>query len=232
MPLAQLVRQHYPQAQRLREFRASLLERLGTTVGATTENTLLGTSLCADDILATKDITHTICGPFNTGGLAGLPFGGRTAITAFLHHIPENGVGLLVHGPHVGIARDGTIGKLRRAGQSHDSTCCGSLMAAIAQLKAGPAVMPDVPPDPDDMEQSLLVRLLSPYRDRILTADSPEREVTDVAYEVGQGMIERLVAATRTQLGHGGRLVCIGIVVINTAPGEEDWIDLRAFREV
>ena len=41
---------------------------------------------------------------FNMGGLAGIPFVGKSGFNAFTSHIPENGHLLIAYGPHVGIA--------------------------------------------------------------------------------------------------------------------------------
>ena len=47
---------------------------------------------------------------FNLGGLAGLPFTGKTGFGAFAAHVPKDGHIFIVYAPHVGISRDGAIG--------------------------------------------------------------------------------------------------------------------------
>ena len=50
------------------------------------------------------------------GGLGGLPFVGKTGFKAYSHHVPHDGNLFIVFAPHVGIADDGLIGKISRAG--------------------------------------------------------------------------------------------------------------------
>jgi hypothetical protein len=49
-------------------------------------------------------------------------------------HIPDNGYCLIVYGPHVGVSKDGTIGKVERAGIKLLDNCCGSAIAASNYL--------------------------------------------------------------------------------------------------
>merc|ERR1719277_467227 len=68
---------------------------------------------------------------FNLGGLAGMAFTGKTGWHAFGHHVAEkDGNIFCLYGPHVGLGMDGTMGKIRRAGQCKDTTCCGAAVAA------------------------------------------------------------------------------------------------------
>ena len=50
-------------------------------------------------------------------------------------HIPDDGFCLIIYGPHVGIARDGTIGKVEREGITLLDNCCGSAIAASNYLQ-------------------------------------------------------------------------------------------------
>ena len=50
------------------------------------------------------------------GGLAGLPFVGKSGFAAFTAHVPYNGHIIVTYGPHVGIAPNGFVGKYLRVG--------------------------------------------------------------------------------------------------------------------
>lgn len=227
MNTEQAIRKLYPQAKPLGELRDTMMEWLRATCGSVQENTLLATSCCADDILMTKDVGGHFSGPFIMGGLAGLPFGGTTALTAFLHHIPDQGVGLLVYGPHIGVNQSGTIGKVARPGQAHESACCGSLMGALKALQDPNFVAPDRTNwDEYNLEQTYLISRLADCRDQIVASAVPEQAVTDAAYDIGRDLLLKIIARCQSQF-NGIRLVCIGGVMINTAPDEADWFDLR-----
>ena len=67
---------------------------------------------------------------FALGGLAGLPFAGKSGFRAYLHHVPDEGKLLVMFAPHVGIDEEGRIGALQREGQSAISKACGAAIGA------------------------------------------------------------------------------------------------------
>jgi Limiting CO2-inducible proteins B/C beta carbonyic anhydrases len=54
---------------------------------------------------------------------------------AMAAHIPDDGFCLMIYGPHVGVAKDGAVGKVERRGIELVDTCCGSAVAASNYLK-------------------------------------------------------------------------------------------------
>eukprot|EP00042_Codosiga_hollandica_P041838 m.376635 g.376635 ORF g.376635 m.376635 type:complete len:158 (+) comp56190_c0_seq6:469-942(+) len=73
---------------------------------------------------AVGDITHLLHEHwgemFLMGGLAGIPFCGKTGFTAFSHHVPNNGNIFILFAPHVGITRVGErCGLIGRHGHEH-----------------------------------------------------------------------------------------------------------------
>lgn len=106
-------------------------------------STLLGSSLCSDEInykpealvnqMQKKLSNGELGGVFNMGGLGGIPFAGTTGFSAFVSHCPGNGKIVFLYGPHVGISEDGVVGKVKRIGVEKESTSCG---AAVGALKA------------------------------------------------------------------------------------------------
>ena len=72
------------------KFRDSLAHFLISQYKITTHQVLMGASTCVYDIIYTKNFhSHPeIKGPFNLGGLAGLPFTGISGLEALAHHIP------------------------------------------------------------------------------------------------------------------------------------------------
>ena len=115
--------------------------------GFTPESTLFATSVCPDEINADCpefDISNTMerhwGEQFPLGGLAGLPFAGRTGWGAFAAHVPVGGDILLLCAPHCGISFEGAAGAVQRLGQPEPSTCCGAAVAAFNHVSGGNAV--------------------------------------------------------------------------------------------
>jgi hypothetical protein len=92
-------------------------------LGFTDENTLFSESSCPDEVNhdnPTEDITAMFAlrwgEVFPLGGLAGFPFTGKTGWGAFSSHVPKNGNIAVLYAPHVGIDKDGNVGKVSREG--------------------------------------------------------------------------------------------------------------------
>jgi len=109
--------------------------------GFTQSNTVLGSSLCSDEILdgtAPRTLLHSIHdsfgkgGIFSLGGLGGIPFVGKTGFAAFFGHCPDGGRVFITYGPHVGVSSgDGTVGRVERVGQGGRITAsCGAALGA------------------------------------------------------------------------------------------------------
>lgn len=226
MSWREIVRAHYPEARPVGQARDRLLQWLESERGGDRETTLLAVSTCSDDIIATKDLTRDLWGPFLLGGLGGFPFAGRTGMTAFAHHVPDGGTGLVLYGPHVGVTREGVLGQVRRHAQSRETATCGALMAALDRLRDTSPAPPGAEARDDDLQQVQLERSLEPYRERILGAGSPVREITEVAYALIHRQVQDLLGKARTE-PRAPCLVSVGAVIIHTGPDDEDWVDLR-----
>lgn len=92
-------------------------------LGFTADNTLFADCSCPDEINhddPDEDITSLMANRwgemFPLGGLAGLPFTGRTGWGAFSSHCPIDGHIVVLFAPHVGIDSEGNIGKVTRDG--------------------------------------------------------------------------------------------------------------------
>ena len=91
--------------------------------GFTDSNTLYCDCSCPDEVNhdnPDEDVSTIFANRwgevFNLGGLAGLPFTGKTGWGAFAAHVPTDGNIVLCFAPHVGIDADGNIGKVTRDG--------------------------------------------------------------------------------------------------------------------
>lgn len=105
--------------------------------GYTKQNTLFGHSTCPDEAnAAAAGLVSQLrdrWGPeFALGGLAGVPFAGRTGFEAFAHHAPDKGKLLILFAPHIGFDRSGTPGRLERAGRAESTASCGAISALLS----------------------------------------------------------------------------------------------------
>jgi hypothetical protein len=108
------------------------------------DNTLVAAAVCRDEL--SRPLVQRLeqqWGPvFDLSGLAGIPSGGATALSAALSHVPEvdqRSHLVLVGLSHVGVDGDGTIGRVRRRGRDEAAPTCGSL-AGVADALGGDAV--------------------------------------------------------------------------------------------
>merc|ERR1712217_342392 len=210
---------HFPGALPGPEVHNRLLEVLGD-YGFKPENTILGTSICSDEINTVNgtmvDLMKQYWGTnFPLGGIGGAPYVGKTGFFAFSHHVPDNGNVLVVYGPHVGITASGEVGKCLRVGQNKESTACGACVAAYQQSLAGGV-------DPDmslDMQQSWLRGQIAPHLDRIKTAKNPMAELAFVSFE---SVKQTVTAIANTKFGPG-HLALVGGIQLNMPKGYPDY---------
>lgn len=188
---------------------------------------LFATSVCSDDVNVSTDFRKVLKRPFSMGGLGGLPFAGYTGMVAFAHHIPDGGDGFIFYGPHIGITSNGRLGRMVRQGQSHETNSCGALMLALDRFKNG-GESPLKDAKHLDFEQIQLEEALMPHKERILAAENPAKEITEVAMEVIHRRIRKLSGMAKKEF-NCDRLFCLGGVIINTDPGTPDYVDVRHF---
>lgn len=229
------IHSHYPNAVPLSVFRQRAFGVLEQEFGVPLAQVLLATSICADDIVWVSDAdgnmethhaTRDLLGPFEMGGLAGLPFTGLTGMTAYAHHIPDQGAACIVYGPHIGITDAGRLGKVKRPGQHDESAACGALILALRHFQSSPEYEPVL--DEDDSEESLLELRLRPHRHRFLAAADPIKAATDTVYDIIHSLVHRYVGAVKDQF-RCEQVALIGVVIVNTGPHDEDYVDLRHF---
>lgn len=164
-------RKYFPGAVENEKF---VMERLVPVLkrrGYARANTLMGSSLCSDEIvdgISSRSLCHFIhkkfgaddsgkgdndlidniltsssSGIFNLGGLGGVPAVGTTGFGAFFSHCPSDGKIIVVYGPHVGISKDGAVGKVERLGQrdtrgiSQKTSSCGAALGAYKVITSG-----------------------------------------------------------------------------------------------
>ena len=219
-----MVKAAFPGAVSNTDLKAKAVEALSTK-GYTPENTLLCTSLCCDELARNleQELVDIYGRNFNLGGLAGFPFAGNTGFGAMSAHIPDDGCCFLVHGPHVGITKDGTIGKVERPGIALVDNCCGSAIAAsnyVGGITGGGAQVTMAIQTFTDFQQHAVQELILPHGKRLEDAENRMHELPFALYESQDVLVRQIIAGGNAK---AGGLALLGGVQINTAPDEDDY---------
>ena len=132
------VQQHYPSPLEEGAFIGTTASTLAS-LGFTSENTLPIIAVCRDEICATfvSSVEKHWGNSFALGGLAGLPFAGKTGMGAASHHAPDiyDRERFVIYGmTHIGFGPGGEIGGCVRTGMENLNGACGALMAYTGQL--------------------------------------------------------------------------------------------------
>ena len=194
--------------------------------GFTPQNTLLATSVCADELARElEDEFVSIYGTnFNLGGLAGFPFAGNTGWGAMSAHVPDNGYCLTIHGPHVGITKDGLIGKVERSGIALVDSCCGSAIAASNYLKGiteGTATINPRIQSFSDFQQGAVQELILPFGKRLAKAEDRMKELPYALYDSQEVLVNDIINTGKASIKQG--LAVLGGIQINTSPDTFDY---------
>ena len=215
---------HYPSAQSLSTFKNSVLEELKKN-GIEANNCILGTSICSDEVNNSLNIfsdSFAGPGPFQLGGISGIPFAGKTGFRSLSSHIPKNGGAVIIYGPHIGISKDGKVGAIQRQDQSKKSTCCGSLIAGLENVKAGNVLNISH----NDYQQGQVNKLLIENYEQIKQSEDPIKATTEIAFNQIKRELTDIVSTNIDNLGNSP-LLLIGGTLINTNWNQEDYFDIK-----
>ncbi len=214
------IHDHFPGSVPFNDYTDSLLFFLYTVHDIPQEKILLGQSSCVDDVINTKDFFagHKVKGPFNLGGLAGLPFTGVTGLNAFSHHVPDDGAALIFVGPHIGYSENEGWGKIERHGQHEATSCCGAISHALHRLQEGKITKHD--PGEADYQEDVIEQFALAHRDEILGSDVPLITFTKLIFSEAEKRIKNF------PLGDANykHLIIVVGVIINTDHDHPDFI--------
>ena len=190
-------------------------------LGMNSDNTLFAHSICPDEINhEISDITHVLAQfmgeMFVMGGLAGVPFCGRTGFSAFSHHAPLDGNVFILYAPHVGIASEsGQVGFVIREGHSCQSTACGAAIGAYNQCVADPtAGGPEL--SEDDFQMDFVRREIKKSLDSIQSNPEPMAQLAHVVFDVVDKALHRIIGFKWAEnFSSGGKMLLLGGIQIN-----------------
>ena len=208
-----IIRRRYPNALSTSDTVDALLDLMQRRLGVEPNKIMLADSICSDDLntIEYPKRAYEMLGPFKLGGLDGFPFAGLTGMSAFAHHVPVDGAVFVFHGPHIGVSKEGDTGVILRPGQTHHSSCCGAVRAAIDKLASSKIVPGEL--TELDYQQNTIEQLLLAQRDRIANARCAMAESTEIMYSAIEERIDILASRTEYPCRY---LVIMGGVLINS----------------
>ncbi len=225
-----IVNGFFPNAIDAKDTSIQYMGKMQEEHGINVSKVLMATSLCSDDInVPSTTFFNVLFGPFIMGGLGGIPFAGKTGMTAFAHHIPDDGAAFIFYGPHIGVTLEGEAGRMYRPRQEQPGNSCGALMLALDRFTKDSSYKPDLVED--DYQQMMLETSLLPYRDEILASDHPQVAITEATFKVIDQKIHEYLKATKNEF-HVDKVALLGGIIINTDYGLDDYFAVRNFEVV
>ncbi len=225
----QIVKSHFPNAMDAKDTSIHYLGKMQNEYKIDVSKVLMATSVCSDDInVPSTSFFNVLFGPFIMGGLGGLPFVGQTGMTAFAHHIPDEGSAFIFYGPHIGITLEGDLGKMYRPRQEETGNSCGALMLALNRLQ-DENYKPQL--NEDDYQQMKLEESLLPYREQIIESNNQQKAITEATYEVINKKIYNYLETCKNEF-NVDKVTLLGGIIINTDYGLDDYFDKRNFEVV
>ena len=202
------------------------------TRGYNADNTLYCDVSCPDEINhdnAEEDMTGLMITRwgeiFPLGGLAGLPFTGKTGWHAFSSHCPNDGNIVVMFAPHVGIDMEGNVGKVLRDGQDGASAACGAAIGSLAALKANPSCG-DFPCGILDHQMDCIKHLLRSSVDHISAQENEQVALVYQMYRIIEEYLEN-VMHTKWRTDKGSLTIFGGIMINAEGEGMDRFLPLK-----
>lgn len=225
----QIVKKEFPNARDAKDTSVHFLGKMQIEHQLDISKVLMATSVCSDDInVPSTTFFNVLFGPFVMGGLGGIPFVGKTGMTAYAHHIPDEGSAFIFYGPHIGITLDGELGKMYRPRMEAKGNSCGALMLALDRFRKD-GYIPLL--NEDDYQQMKLEESLLPYRAEILASENPPKAITEATYRIIDKKIRQYLKTCKDEF-HVKRVTLLGGIIINTDYGLDDYFDARNFEVI
>lgn len=222
-----VVKKHFPEAMDAKDTSIHFLGKMKNEHNLDVSKVLMATSVCSDDInIPSTTFFNVLFGPFIMGGLGGLPFVGQTGMTAFAHHIPDEGSAFIFYGPHIGVTLDGELGKMYRPRQEDPGNSCGALMLALSRFQNDTAYKPVL--NDDDYQQMKLEESLLPYKEEVLKSENPQKAITEATYEIINQKIHEHLKTCKDEFPVE-KVTLLGGIIINTDYGLDDYFVAKNF---
>ncbi|WP_435353613.1 hypothetical protein [Emticicia sp. SJ17W-69] len=224
-----IIRKYYPNAITTIDGVNKLIDFVEGVLDLEPSQIMLADSICSDDVNSIQYPARTqeFLGPFKMGGLDGFPFTGLTGMGAFASHVPDEGAVFIYYGPHIGVSKNGAIGEIHRFGQSKNSGCCGAAKGALNKLVNNLVEEGNI--TEMDYQMNTIEQILLKEKQRIITAEIPIKEATEVIYEAIDKRILELAKATKYNCKY---VILMGAILINSDSDMGSFNEIRRFEYV
>lgn len=176
------------------------------------KNILLASSVCADELNHNRELYEVVPSAFQMGGLGGYPHAGTGGFNAYLDHIPDDGAGIILYGPHIGKNQDEISGFLHRSGQERETTSCGALWGILNDyVKTKGNSFENY--DNDNMQFIHLANIV--HKENLLKDDISIRELTNSLYKVIHSAIISIIKNSNYG-NYAFQLFLLGGIIVNT----------------
>lgn len=209
----EIIRKYYPNALTTIDFMNKIIDYVEENLDLEPAQIMLADSICSDDVNSIQYPVRAseFLGPFKMGGLNGFPFTGLTGMQAFASHVPDDGAVFIYYGPHIGISKQGIIGEINRIGQHKPSSCCGAANGALNKLLDDRIQFGHI--TEMDYQMNIIEQILFNQKEKILKANIPLYEATEIIYEAIDNRIQELIAATKYNCKY---IILVGVILINS----------------
>jgi hypothetical protein len=222
----EIIRKWYPNAITTIDSVNKVIDFVEWELDLEPQQVMLADSICSDDVNSIQYPARTqeFLGPFKMGGLDGFPFTGLTGMGAFASHVPDDGAVFIYYGPHIGITKSGVIGEIHRIGQSKNSGCCGAAKGALSKLVNNQITEGNV--TDLDYQMNTIEQILYKQKQRVLNAETPLFEATEVIYEAIDARINELVRMTKYNCKY---VILIGAILTNSDSDMGSYTEVKRF---
>ena len=142
---------------------------------------------------------------------AAVPTYGEGLIEAFYHHIPDEGVGVIIFAPHFGIDSNGRIGYLNREGQNEVGKSCGANHGVLGLWKAG-----QFGPYENNPELSEISNALASDRQLIIESQEPIKAMAEHEYACFLKKLTGYVISVQSKERHKFPILIAGGINLDT----------------
>lgn len=195
------------------------------------EKILYASCICPDELNYTiTNFNDHFKQGFYLGGLAGIPYTGKTGMAAYASHIPADGASFIYFGPHVGISDNGSIGYVLREHQHDHTFSCGSLISVLDRMRRD-HVFDWSSNNFEDLQARVIEKLLHNHKERIFKADTDVLEALKILYNVSDCLLHQFIQENKESFA-SSHVFLLGGVVINTDAGKENFAEIWSFEHL